>query len=108
MLSLTINDAGQAVLQITDADGKRHDYRFRLVSPGLSLWALEVIRADTDAAYRVEETTPGRWDCTCPIQQKGKRSQKPCKHIRAARLFRSWLRTFTGVAYVEHHPARTA
>jgi len=93
-ITISINDAGQAVLEIADADAELHAYRFRLVPPGLSVWALEVTRADSDRTYRVEEMTPGRWDCSCDLQQKGKRGQKPCKHIRAGRLLKAWLNEF--------------
>lgn len=95
-VSIDINDAGQGVLRIADADGELHAYRFRLRAPGYSEWALEVTRADADETYTVSETSPGRWDCNCPLQTKGKRCQKPCKHVRAARLLKSWLRTFLG------------
>lgn len=108
MLSIDINDAGQAVLQIADADGELHAYCFRLVPRGLSLWALEVTRADTGATYRVGEEWPGgRWTCNCPAETYRRRGADHCKHIDAARAFRAWLRDFTeGTAHVEHHRTR--
>ena len=87
---IEIDDRGLATLNIPEPDGGLYPYRFRVLPPGLALWAIEVVRADTGATYRVAVYPPSRWDCTCPLQQKGRRSQKPCKHIVAARAVRAF------------------
>ena len=105
-VTIAINDAGQAVLEIADAEAEVHSYRFRLVPPGLSLWALEVTRADSDKTYRVEEMSPGRWTCNCPAETYRKRGADHCKHTTAARALRAWLTSFLEKpAHVEHRTA---
>ena len=76
-LTISIDDRGFASLEIADPQGEIFSYRFRLVPPGLSVWALEVTRADTDNTYRVEELSPGRWTCSCPAEMYRKRGAEP-------------------------------
>lgn len=102
-LSIDITDAGLATLAIADADGEYHSYRFRLAARGLSLWALELTRADTDAAYRVCEDTPGRWACNCPAETYRKRGSDHCKHIAAVRALRAFLRSTLESAHERNH-----
>lgn len=93
-VSIDIDDRGLATLAIAGADGELGTYRFRLAPRGLSLWALEVTRADTDATYRVWEESPGRWNCSCLSQVYRKRGAEMCKHVQAIRLLRAWLKSF--------------
>jgi hypothetical protein len=93
-VQITINDAAQAVLEIADAEAELHQYRFRLAAPGLSVWALEVTRADTNQTYRVEETTPGKWECSCEAFRYRKRGAPVCKHALCIKLLKSWLNDF--------------
>src|SRR5215831_15236895 len=94
MVTINIDDRGLASLEIPDAEGEIHSYRFRLVPAGLSLWACEVVRADSDKTYRVEELSPGRWTCSCPAEMYRKRGAEHCKHCEAARLLKAWLNEF--------------
>jgi len=101
-ISITINDAGQAVLEIEGAEAEVWKYRFRLIPPGLSAWAIEMTRADTDSTYRVEELSPGRWTCSCPAEMYRKRGAEHCKHQTAARLLRAWLNDFLHTKETDH------
>jgi len=92
--TIEINDHGQAVLLIPDAAGECRPYRWKIVPPGFSLWALTLTRTDTDASYRVTEEGPGRWTCECPAEKYRKRGTPHCKHQEAARALRAWLTTF--------------
>ena len=92
-LGIDITDAGVATLSIPDAGGEFRAYRWRLVPRGLSLFALELTRADTDARYLVRELSPGRWTCDCSAFTYRKRGSPLCKHCAAARAFRAFLRT---------------
>lgn len=104
-VSIDIDDRGLAILAIADADAELHAYRFRLAPCGISLWALEVTRSDTDASYRVRVDHGERWGCDCPAETYRKRGADHCKHVQAAKLFRSWLKSFLGNHYVEHRAA---
>ena len=92
--TIEINDAGQSVLSIPDADGECRAYRWKIIPPGFSLWALSLVRCDSEAAYRVALEAPGRWTCNCPAQTYRKRGSPACKHIDCARALRGWLMTF--------------
>ena len=111
-VSVDINDAGQAVLQIADAHGELFAYRFRLLPPGYSIWVVEVTRADTGNTYRVAleppsaPSAPPRWSCTCKAFTFKKRGQPPCKHVLAAKILKAWLDTFT--REIHDHPRSTS
>jgi hypothetical protein len=107
--TIEITDTGLATLSIPDADGELRSYRFRLAPRGLSLWALEITRADTDATYRVCEDVPGRWTCNCPAETYRKRGADHCKHCAAVRALRAFLREFSQESInARSHPARSA
>ena len=90
---ITINDAGQALVEIPDPDGELHSYRWRIIDADFDLWALLLTRTDTDLSYRVAELAPGRWTCSCPAEKYRKRNQEHCKHTQAARCLRAFLHT---------------
>jgi len=95
-LTITINDAGQSVLEIADWKGRVWQYRWQILPRGYSLWLMEVTRTDTEATYYIDEDLPGHWRCTCPDEFFRKRGQKrKCKHIAAARALRAFLRELT-------------
>lgn len=99
-VTIDLDDRGLATLGIADPDGEVHDYRFRLAPNGLSLWALELTRADTGAEYRVSEDSPGRWKCTCPAFLYRKRGAPECKHVLCAKAFQGWHKDFLEAAHV--------
>lgn len=95
MISLDIDERGLGTLAIADAEGELHAYRVRLIPRGLALWAVEMVRCDTEASYRVALYAPSRWTCTCPAETYRKRGSDHCKHCQAAQALRSWHNTFT-------------
>jgi len=105
-VSIAINDAGQAVLEIADADGEVHAYRWRIIDGDFDLWALLLTRSDTDLSYRVAEEKPGRWTCSCPVEKFRKRGQDHCKHAQAARSLRAFLNTLR--MEIEEHDYRSS
>ena len=90
-MTIEIDDNGHSVVSIPDADGECHAYRWRIIAPDFSLWALLLTRTDTDACYRVAEESPGSWSCSCPAEKYRKRGTEHCKHCAAARSLRAFL-----------------
>jgi len=92
-VTIAINDAGQAVIEIPDPEGELHAYRWRIIDADFDLWALLLTRTDTDLTYRVAEQAPGRWTCSCKAEKFRKRGAEHCKHIGSARSLRAFLNT---------------
>lgn len=90
---IDIDDRGLGTIGIADADGEINAYRLRLVPRGLGLWAVELVRTDTQASYAVRVFNGNRWECSCPAFQYRKRGQS-CKHVEAMTAFRAWLNEF--------------
>lgn len=105
MLSIDIDARGLGAVGIADVDGEIHAYRVRLVPRGLSLWAVELVRTDTQAKYLVRVFTGNRWECDCPAEKYRRRGADHCKHIAAMSAFRAWLADFLGSI---EHPLRAA
>lgn len=85
-IDIDIDDRGIPTIGIADAAGEIRDYRIEAAPPGLSLWAVRLVRCDTGAAYHVSTDGPLCWSCDCPAQTYRKRGNPPCKHCEAARL----------------------
>ena len=94
MLSIDIDARGLGTVGIEDAEGCVQDYRVRLVPRGLSLWAVELTRVDTQTSYLVRVHAGNRWECECPAEKYRKRGADHCKHIAAMTAFRAWLTSF--------------
>jgi len=90
-VTFAIDDGGQSYVEIPDPEGEIHTYRWRIIYPDFSLWALLLTRTDTDLTYRVAEEAPARWTCSCPAEKFRKRGAEHCKHIGSARSLRAFL-----------------
>lgn len=90
-ICIDVDHRGLGTLGIPDAEGEVRSYRLRLVPRGLSLWAIEFVRADTEATYLVRVFATGKWECDCPAFTYKKRGERDCKHTLAARSFRAFL-----------------
>lgn len=106
MISLDIDARGPGTVGIADADGEIHSYRIRLVPRGLSLWAVELTRTDTQATYLVRVYQNNRWECDCNAEKYRKRGAPRCKHIISMSAFRAWLASFLEPMMEQHHEHR--
>ena len=88
MITIAVDDRGLASLEIPDAGGEVHSYRFRLLRVGDWCCGVQLIRHDTGASYIVERR---RMTCDCPAEKYRKRGAGHCKHIAAARALWAFL-----------------
>lgn len=97
MVAIRQTTAGLAIA-IPDAKGVERDYSARLVAPSsLERWAIELMRLDTKARYRVREGRTGWWCCSCASFECA-RGPAGCKHIQAAKELRALTEALAEVA----------
>lgn len=115
---IRINEHGQGIVEIADADGEMRSYRAELMPRGLSLWSIHLTRVDSGNQYLTRVFKDGsrgeRWECSCKAFEFKKRGVHDCKHTLAMRGFRAFLARLVG-AYepgssqiTEIHHERTA
>lgn len=108
MVSVDIDERGLGTIGIADANGEINAYRIRQSPRGLSLWAVELTRVDSDSTYLVRVMRAGVWECDCPAEKYRKRGSDHCKHVQAMTSFRAWITSFLEPTRERHHEQRSS